>query len=189
MTKKELRKKYLQERKKMSEMEIRTLSEQIFDNFQSEFPVIAGQKIHVFMTISKLNEIETDAFIEHFWTNGAQVFVPKMIDNQLIAVEYNRETKMETNSWGISEPSSNVDSGIKDFDYIITPLLYCDNTGNRVGYGKGYYDRFFSGISETCLKVGLSFFQPQEIIEDVSDWDTRLDHLVTPETILSFRGF
>ena len=189
MTKKELREKYLKERKKWSHSEVQLLSDKIFSNFQSRFPISPSQKNHIIMTISHLNEVETDSFIQYFWENNVQVFVPKMVGNQLIAVEYNSDTKMESNSWGISEPAGSEDAAVIDYDYILTPLLYCDKNGNRVGYGKGYYDRFFSEISVKCLKIGLSFFQPKEIIEDVSHWDTRLDYLITPDTILSFKGF
>jgi len=72
------------------------------------------------------------------------------------------------------------------FDIVITPLLYCDNQGNRVGYGKGFYDIFFSKIDRSTLKVGVSFFPPVALISDVSQQDVPLDYLVTPTEVLSF---
>ncbi|MGZ5188250.1 MAG: 5-formyltetrahydrofolate cyclo-ligase, partial [Kaistella sp.] len=85
-------------------------------------------------------------------------------------------------------PETNEDSGEKDFDFVITPLLYCDRKGNRVGYGKGYYDGFFESVNSRALKIGLNFFGPDEVIDDVWENDIPLDYLITPVEVLSFFG-
>jgi 5-formyltetrahydrofolate cyclo-ligase len=189
MTKSELRKKYLDKRKNLSNNEVLKLSDMIFRNFISQFEVKEGQKVHVFMSISKFNEVNTGFFFRHFLNNGVRIFLPKMVGDKIIAVEFTKNTEMAQNSWGIAEPVSSTDRGVKDFDYVITPLVYCDPSGERVGYGKGYYDGFFTTIDDRCLKVGVSFFSPQETIDDLTESDVRLDYLVTPTEILSFRGF
>jgi 5-formyltetrahydrofolate cyclo-ligase len=89
------------------------------------------------------NEIDTWFFIDYFFKNNIRVFVPKIFKGTLISVEINPETTFVKSFYGITEPESNTDSGEKDFDFVITPLLYCDHEGNRVGYGKGFYDDFF----------------------------------------------
>ena len=71
---------------------------------------------------------------------------------------------------------------------MITPLLYCDNQGNRVGYGKGFYDSLFENMSSTAQKIGVNFFNPDEIVDDVWEGDIPLDYLVTPTVVLSFAG-
>ncbi|WP_332020468.1 5-formyltetrahydrofolate cyclo-ligase, partial [Kaistella sp.] len=68
------------------------------------------------------------------------------------------------------------------------PLLYCDQQGNRVGYGKGYYDGFFETVNVETLKIGISFFGPDEEIDDLRENDIPLDYLVTPAEVLSFLG-
>ena len=78
---------------------------------------------------------------------------------------------------------------MKNYDFVITPLLYADQFGNRVGYGKGFYDRFFSEINRNAVKIGVSFFPPNEEIDDVSDFDVPLNYLVTPTEVLSFGSF
>ena len=75
-----------------------------------------------------------------------------------------------------------------DFDYVLTPLLYCDRSGNRVGYGKGFYDGFFETVNSKTLKIGLNFFGPNEIIDDIWKNDIPLDYLITPTEVLSFLG-
>ncbi|MBD8084259.1 5-formyltetrahydrofolate cyclo-ligase [Chryseobacterium caseinilyticum] len=188
MLKAELRKKYLNKRKALSNDEAFVFSEKIFTNFVDYFKPESGQKIHIFIPIEKFNEINTHIFIDYFLTRNIRVFVPKIVDMKLISVEIFSETQFEINNWGISEPVSIEDSGISDFDFVITPLLYCDVKGNRVGYGKGFYDSFFESISEDSKKIGVNYFNPDECIDDVWKDDIPLDYLVTPTDVLSFKG-
>lgn len=188
MTKSEIRKLYLEKRKTLSQDEVFLLSEKIFENFMSYFKPVSGQKIHIFLPIEKFNEIRTDFFIEKFFKGNIRVFVPKVIHGNLIAVEIFHDSQFTQNSWGISEPLSNEDSGEKEFDFVITPLLYCDHQGNRVGYGKGFYDKFFSELNSTTKKIGINYFNPLEVIDDVDSFDIALDYLVTPTEMLSFLG-
>lgn len=186
MLKTDLRKKYIQKRKALSVDEALLLSEKIRESFLNYFKPLAGEKIHIFTPIEKFREINTHSFIEAFLEAGIRIFVPKVVGDHLISVEIFPNTEFETSSWGISEPVSNVDSGEYHFDYVITPLLYCDQNGNRVGYGKGFYDGFFQSISAASKKIGVNYFNPDEKIDDVWEHDIPLDYLVTPTEVLSF---
>jgi 5-formyltetrahydrofolate cyclo-ligase len=66
-------------------------------------------------------------------------------------------------------------------DLVFIPLLACDLQGNRVGYGKGFYDRFLSKCRYDVKKIGLSFFDPVDKIEDVNVFDIPLDECITPK--------
>jgi len=177
----------MKKRLALSEDKVNFLSGKILENFLRFFQPVRDQKIHLFLPIKKFNEIDTYLFIKYFFENGIQVFVPKMIEEKLISVELTSETILVQNQWGISEPETDEDSGLNDFDYILTPLLYCDCQGNRIGYGKGFYDRFFSQLNNSeCKKIGINFFSPDEKIDDYDKYDVPLDYLVTPEEILSF---
>ena len=68
-------------------------------------------------------------------------------------------------------------------DLILVPLLGFDKKGNRVGYGKGFYDRFLAKCRSDVLKVGVSFFEPTDRISDVSPFDIRLDYCITPARV------
>lgn len=188
MLKAELRKKYMQKRKALSIDEAFLLSEKIFKNFIEYFKPFQSQKIHIFIPIEKFKEMNSKIFIDYFLRQNIRVFVPKIIETKLISVEIFTNTEYELNSWGISEPVSNEDSGVSDFDFVITPLLYCDSKGNRVGYGKGFYDGFFKTLSEKTKKIGVNYFNPEENIDDVWKNDIPLDYLVTPDDVLSFSG-
>ena len=187
MLKKNLRKIYLEKRMTLSKDEVNFLSEKIFDKFILQFNVIENQKVSIFLPISKFNEINTLEFIKFLWSKKVNVFIPKIIDKDLISVKFTSETVLIQNSWGILEPLSNQNEETV-FDYVITPLLYCDSFGNRVGYGKGFYDKFFQTINSDAKKIGVNYFAPTDIIDDISELDVKLDYLITPDEILSFSG-
>ncbi|QQV02918.1 MULTISPECIES: 5-formyltetrahydrofolate cyclo-ligase [Chryseobacterium] len=188
MLKADIRKKYIKKRKTLSDDEVFLLSENIFSHFTNFFQPLSGNKIHLFIPIDKFREIRTEIFIDYCFSNSIRVFVPKVMGKNLISVEIFENTIFSTNDWGISEPVSDLDSGVLDFDFVITPLLYCDSKGNRVGYGKGFYDHFFENIPEKTKKIGVNYFNPDENIDDVRDNDIPLDYLITPTAVLSFLG-
>ena len=187
MFKKDLRKIYLEKRMTLSKDEVSFLSEKIFEKFILQFNVIENHKVSVFFPISKFNEINTLEFIKFLWSKKVNVFIPKIIDKDLISVKFTPKTILIENSWGILEPLSNQNEETV-FDYVITPLLYCDSFGNRVGYGKGFYDKFFQTINSDAKKIGVNYFAPTDIIDDISELDVKLDYLITPDEILSFSG-
>ncbi|MGZ5210462.1 MAG: 5-formyltetrahydrofolate cyclo-ligase [Kaistella sp.] len=188
MTKSEIRKKYLRQREALSQEKVLSLSQEIFKNFVEKFELKKGQKVHCFLSIPEKGEVNTELFLNEFFRDDIRVFVPKIFKNKLISIEITPDTPLLKNLWGISEPQTNEDSGEKDFDFVITPLLYCDRKGNRVGYGKGYYDAFFESVNSRSVKIGLNFFGPDEVIDDVWENDIPLDYLITPVEVLSFFG-
>lgn len=188
MTKKELRKLYKQKRKTLSNDKVFTLSKAIFHRFIEKFDVKNGQHIHLFLTIKELKEVETSFFIDYFFDKKVRLYVPKIVNDKLISVEIDKNSIYKKNEWNITEPISNEESKLVKYDYVITPLLYSDLSGNRVGYGKGYYDAFFHQLDKDILKIGINFFEPNESIDDVRADDVSLDYLVTPIKVLSFKG-
>ena len=169
----------------MSSAEVEDLSKSIFKQFLGAFDMSKVKNVHIFLPIKQKNEVSTWDFIEYFWKEGMSVFVPKMVQNEIKTIQLKSDMPLKENGWGILEPEDDFVEDIK-YDIVITPLLYCDNQGNRVGYGKGFYDMFFSKMNHNALKVGVSFFPPAALISDVSEQDVPLDYLVTPTEVLSF---
>lgn len=185
MKKKELRKLYLEKRNSLSEEERERFSIQIFQQFITNFNLSDVKKTHIFLPIKKRNEVNTWYFIRYFWEKRVQVFVPKIENDRMANYRLTPETVLEENDWGILEPVSQKIEEKLELDLVITPLLYSDNQGNRVGYGKGFYDVFFSDNSQT-KKIGVNFFTPNQDVQDVDLYDIPLDYLVTPSEMLSF---
>ena len=184
-SKTELRTIYKAERMALSQDEVNFLSKKIFEQFILQFNIIENQKVNVFLPIEKFNEINTQIFIDYFFDKNVRVFVPKIQGENMISVEIFPNSEFEINNWGIKEPISNIDANV-ELDYVLTPLLYCDQFGNRVGYGKGFYDSFFYGNSKIHKKIGLNFFSPNEGIADVFQKDVALDGLITPSEYIDF---
>jgi len=78
--------------------------------------------------------------------------------------------------------------GVNDaeIDMVLVPLLCFDRQGHRVGYNKGFYDKFLKRCRPDCLKIGLGYFPPEAAIDDISSFDVKLDHCITPESIFDF---
>jgi 5-formyltetrahydrofolate cyclo-ligase len=74
----------------------------------------------------------------------------------------------------------------EEIDLVFVPLLCVDKKGNRVGYGKGYYDKFLKECRRDIIKIGFSYFEPVEKIDDVNRYDVKLNYCITPESFYSF---
>ena len=90
------------------------------------------------------------------------------------------------NQFSIREPLSTNTSDPRIFDVVFIPLLAYDKSGERVGYGGGYYDRFLLNTKKNVLKVGLSFFEPVDKILNVEEHDIKLDFVITPNIVYNF---
>lgn len=140
--------------------------------------------VHVFTPIIKHNEpniLNHVEFLREYYPQ-INIVVSKtdFIYNTMEHYLWDSSTVFEENKWGVFEPIEGRAFDEQEIDLIIIPLLVADKKGNRVGYGKGFYDRFLRSCRIDVIKVGISYFEPIETISDVSDWDVPLDMLVTP---------
>jgi 5-formyltetrahydrofolate cyclo-ligase len=107
-------------------------------------------------------------------------------DTTMDALICKADTIFETNAFNIPEPVETATAEPQEIDLVIVPLLAFDEKGIRVGYGKGYYDRYLKDCREDCLKVGFSYFEAVERIEDADEFDVPLDFCITPNRIYVF---
>ena len=103
----------------------------------------------------------------------------------------NRRKQLNTkniieNKWGIIEPLPIHKIGIESMEALLVPLLGFDTFGQRVGFGKGYYDRYFENNTNACLRIGISYFEPIPKLEDTHQFDVPLTHCITPSNIYEF---
>lgn len=188
MQKQDLRKEFLQKRKALTEQEVEGFSKKIHDWFFRSIPVHAYTTIHTFLPIKHHNEIDTWLIINTLQKDFAtNIVIPKSHeDGRMTHYLLTKETVFEENKWKIPEPISNLQFPVSQIDLVLIPLLCFDKRGYRVGYGKGYYDRFLTDCRPDVLKIGLSIFEPIEQIKDINAYDISLDFCITPNKIWSF---
>ncbi len=95
-------------------------------------------------------------------------------------------TEFQENEWGIPEPINGEEIKPTELDFVLVPLLICDKKGNRVGYGKGFYDGFLRSCKPNCLFIGVSFFEPLDETISADAWDIPLDYCLTPQSLHTF---
>ena len=190
MHKKELRKIYLAKQASLSKSENRERSLHINKHFYEKFDLDDVRYLHLFLSIAEKSEINTSVIINDLWDDWINVktVVPRVNFEKdvLEHLEFNSESVLKVSDWGITEPLGDEFIDEKKLDIVLVPMLCFDKKGFRVGYGKGFYDKFLSKCRPDCLKVGVSLFQPIEQIDNVEDYDIKLDYCITPEKVWKF---
>ncbi|SHI63369.1 5-formyltetrahydrofolate cyclo-ligase [Mesonia phycicola] len=143
---------------------------------------------HLFLSIEQLKEINTE-YILHILSGKDKNIVVSKSDFEALTMKHfllTDATPLKVNKWGIPEPVNGIEISPKQIDVVFIPLLAFDLKGNRIGYGKGFYDRFLSECKTDVIKIGLSFFEAVESIEDTNENDIPLDYCITPEKVYNF---
>lgn len=189
MTKQELRKIYLQKRSNLSEPEYSHLSLSVSNNFFNSIDLTSVNVLHTFLPIKKNKEPDTFLILNRIQKEfpHIQISIPR-VNNITNTLEnfYLDIAQLKESKWGIPEPQNSSQTNFMDIDAVLIPLLIFDETGHRVGYGKGYYDRFLSCCRKDCKKIGLSLFPPVARIDDVHENDQTLNIAITPKEIFHF---
>lgn len=190
MTKSELRKSYLEKRAAMSAAEIDAASRAIADQFFNEIDLAGVKKLHTFIRVARTHELDTSRIYYRLWKDRAEIetYAPRidLVTGEMENVFFHAASDLVENRWGIREPDGEQTASPAEFDIVLVPLLAFDTQGHRVGYGKGYYDRFLSECRPGCLKVGLSAFSAEEKIDEVHEGDVLLDLCLTPHETIPF---
>lgn len=187
MTKAELRLKYKALRKQLSEEEREDLSMSLANQLL-QLPIWEHSYYHVYLSISELNEVNTDYILHILQGKDKNVVVCKCHVNDGSMSHYllTDNTQIKKSAFGIPEPVDGIEVATEKLEVVFIPLLAFDHKGNRVGYGKGYYDRFLHQCPK-ALKIGLSFFDVEtQDIQDATAHDVPLDLCVTPTNVYTF---
>lgn len=187
MEKSEIRATYKAKRKALSELERNVLSQKICTRIFESFS-LENKTISLFLPIKRLHEIDTFILLENAQKMGCRIGLPTMHADGKSMTHFTFE-KMEDlreNAFGIPELTEGKVIEPIEFDFVFVPLLAADSSGNRVGYGKGFYDRFLAECSEECVFVGLHYFDEFVEIDDLSLLDKPLHYLITPTKIEHF---
>jgi 5-formyltetrahydrofolate cyclo-ligase len=187
MTKKELRTKYNALRQNLSEATIEDLSLQIanqiihLDIWQHSF-------YHLFLPIETKKEVNTEYILQVLAGKDKNIVlsVSDFSTREMTHFLLTDATKIKKNKYNIPEPVDGLEVPVSKINVVFVPLLAFDEKGNRVGYGKGFYDQFLSKCQTETIKIGLSFFESETLILDTLTTDIQLDYCVTPTKVYNF---
>jgi len=187
MLKKELRAKYKVLRKQLSENDLEEMSLAIANKVLT-LPIWEKTYFHIFLPITEHKEVNTE-FILHLLSGKDKEIVISKSDFETRNMTHfllTDNTKIKKNEYNIPEPIDGLEVPADKIDVVFVPLLAFDKTGHRAGYGKGFYDKFLSECKPETIKIGLSYFEAEEKIEDVFENDVKLDYCVTPNRVYEF---
>ena len=178
MDKKELRKKYTKVR---ADVEDKEGKDRLIRKNLRELEIYKKAK-SVFVFISYKSEVDTRGIIEDILADGKKLLVPLVKGSEMIAVEVRGIDDLEPNKMGILEPKSGKE--VTDVDLTITPGLAFDKDGYRLGYGGGYYDKFFAKVDTIRMGIGYSDQYVESLVHE--DYDKALEYLLTEEGLIEF---
>ncbi|WP_316819543.1 5-formyltetrahydrofolate cyclo-ligase [Pedobacter gandavensis] len=186
MDKASIRKRILPIRKGLSPEVVQELSEKLLNQFK-QLDLAEVKTLHIFLPIKSQNEPNTFLIIDWLkkYHPALKIVIPRAdFETSLMTHHYFEGMEdLELNAYQILEPAkAKIHSG--EIEMVIVPLIAFDKNGYRVGYGKGFYDRFLSGIQ--TKKIGLSLLDELVEIDNVNEHDVRLDQCLTPDKVYTF---
>lgn len=181
MSKDEIRNLYLGKRQKLNEAEYHRLCRMAIENFFLHGNLGLVNTLHLYLAVIEKKEADTWPIIDRLKRESPhiRIVIPKMAGRNLEHYYFEGLHQLDQNPFGIFEPTHGTPTDLERLDAVVVPLLAADKQGNRVGYGRGYYDRFLKDCPSQCRKIGLSLFGLEDKI-DADEWDVKLDMVVTP---------
>lgn len=176
MTKQEIRELINKKLKGMTKQDIDSKSESILFNLQKSKLLDDKKSIMFYLNIK--NEVKTDFMLEYF--KDKNIYLPKVNGNNMNAYKFISFEDLEIGSFGIREPKKSKEP--ENLDAVIVPLVAISRKGERIGKGKGYYDKFLSRYN--TLKIGICYdFQ---IVDNIikEEQDINLDYIITNKEII-----
>ncbi len=185
----EIRKLYQQKRETLSPADCLKLDDLILIQFQK----LGFEDIHLLLSYIPMQhkvEPNTDLYTRYLllMQPGLHVAYPvtDFSNSNMQAFVVNDDTEYITTSYGIDEPKGGIPVEASQVDIVFVPLLAVDKKGYRVGYGKGFYDRYLKDCRQDVLKIGFTYFDAIDEIEDKDIYDIPLSYCVTPNDVWQF---
>lgn len=189
MDKATLRKEYLRRRLELDAATRGQYTQAILSHFDT-LSFAQVKYLCSFSALSSRNEFDPRDCTEILLKKNPdlRVALPRLKEDgeHMDAIEVRSNTSYKVNSFGIAEPIAGAFIEPVWLDMIFVPLVIVDVGGNRLGYGKGFYDRYLSSCRTETVKIGFSFFEPVDLIKDISQFDVPLNLCITPLRIYEF---
>ncbi|MCI6152766.1 5-formyltetrahydrofolate cyclo-ligase [Fusobacterium perfoetens] len=174
-----LRKEIKRKRESLSLEEKNLLSKKIISNFLNEDILKNSKTIMSYMSFK--NEVETKELNNFIKSQGKTLILPRIINNEIVPIK--DEGNFFSGVFGVTEPIGEIFK--EKIDLIIVPGIVFNNLGDRIGFGKGYYDRFLSNpLYNDSFKISLvySFQIDNSFSGDI--FDKKVNKLITEKEII-----
>jgi 5-formyltetrahydrofolate cyclo-ligase len=164
-------------------------------------PIWEKTYFHIFLPITENKEVNTEFVLHLLAGKDKEIIISKsnFATREMTHFLLTDNTKIKKNQYNIPEPVDGIEVPNSKIEVVFVPLFAFDKTGHRAGYGKGFYDKFLKECkpdtspdnyrheqAKQTIKIGLSFFEPEEQISDVFESDIKLDYCVTPSEVYEF---
>ena len=190
MNKKELRKIYKEKRKAILPKDKLKMDDLMLIQFQQLYFEASVKTLLTYWPMATMNEPNMQlytSYLRHTIPN-LQIAYP-VADFSTCSMQawlINEKTVYHTNSFGVTEPREGTAISADKIDIVFVPLLACDKSGCRVGYGKGFYDKYLAKCHQAIISIGFNYFDPVDNIDDANDFDVPLNYCIMPERIYEF---
>lgn len=182
-----LRVKYLKLRNELSEDAVAEKSIEIANKALS-LDIWDKTYYHLFLSIVNKKEVDTEYLLHILHGKDKSVTISKSHfgSGEMSHFLLQENTVLKVSKYGIPEPESGIEIDPKMIDVVFVPLLAFDSNGQRVGYGKGFYDRFLEKCRPDAIFIGLSFFEVEDAFE-ADETDIPLHYCITPSKVYTFQ--
>lgn len=178
MEKNEIRQKIRNLKTMLLDAERIDAAEQVFSRLEKTAAFLLAD--HILMYHSLPDELSTRNFLKK-WKNRKHFYLPRVNGVNLEILPYD-ETRLELGSFHIEEPTGADVVSSDDIELIIVPAVAFDSKGNRLGRGKGFYDRLLADTGATKIGVGYEF----QLVDEVpaEPHDVKMDFVITQSNVI-----
>lgn len=134
------------------------------------------------------SEVDTGPILDRLASEGVRLALPRIERTDIVPVPYRRGDALLEAGFGAKEPAAAGVSIARDVDVVVTPGVAFDRRGRRVGYGRGFYDRFLRSIGPEPFRVAIGF--ALQVVDEVphGPFDEPVDAIVTEAGVIRVRS-
>lgn len=185
MDKKAIRQRLLRQRKQLTALTCRTLSQKIQQNLVAADCFSCSRTLALYSPIN--NEVRTDLLFLTARNDGKRVCFPRVCGERLQFVLVDSAEDLSAGTFGVCEPVAGALVAAEEIDLLVVPGVAFDRSGHRLGYGKGFYDRELAACADSVSAVGLGYeFQLCQRLP-AEEHDQPLDFIATETALIPCR--
>ncbi len=182
MSKHEQRERARKLRSALTGEERREKDREIFNNLMSMPEIQKARSVMIYLSFG--SEVDTFRILEELLKSGKSVYAPVTDPKtcHMTAVRVENQADLKRGAYGVAEPGGNTSLAPQELDVILIPGLVFDESGGRIGYGAGYYDRFLRKTN--AVKAALCY--ELQLVEkaETDPWDENVDCIVTERAVI-----